>query len=781
MYYNLYYILYSLFFTLPSNLLRNLIIRFNRSYLVFEVLKSLGSRIADTLHGRSVIGRPRSVGPRIIGNRQAQTQPIFLKQLHAIYGRNYVVRTCVDAVSNDCAKEGHIWERVEGEVVTPEQEAIRDQADRMITYPNQTMTEHDLINANIKDLLVGADSFTEVVWNPLQRVGPSLDKPQVLGATPSQFWPVDGATMYIKPADKTGMLPPPPDAAYEQRGSDAIPIPFTRAEMIHISEGNITGRIYGTPRLLSAIVLLATQMQAIRYNLKTFTGARYPKSMVGVGDIDESALDRLIDKAEKQALMDPHGVMFVNSKELKSLPLIGTNRDMEFMALQKFVERSVCAVFRTPPIRIGIAEAGGAGIVVGHTQMQTYWDGIEELQRQWSEQYNFFFKVYMGLKAFRLKLKSGRPELYSEQATIEDLQIKNGTKTVNEFRSEHGRDPVPWGDQPPVAASAAPGALSLPQGPDVQQALQPSNTVLHYEYDTQKAVAPGRMQDSPLVDPAAQKIKERTRSRLAGSWLRTRVAMLDVLNDVDVVTSKSSTNILLPLEVEKARIMTLDELEAELDKILGSWEEEALAITAEGNADSYAMGRTAMAKDLEVEGELPAFDDLDAERLRGIQESFAANPIRSFKAEQTVLIQQAIFDAQADSSMSTFKVRERLEENMNQLTREETFKLDRIVRTTVHQANSSARLKAMDDSGIDKVRFITANDRRVRKTHKEAGRRGIIPLTEARKLLREINCRCRAVKPARKIKGVPSPDALAQAIIEDGVDARTAARASLEV
>ncbi|MCK4717864.1 MAG: phage portal protein, partial [Thermoplasmata archaeon] len=310
---------------------------------------------------------------------------MFSKQLRGVYVKNYIVRSCIDSLSTDASKEGHLWERVEGEIDTPDQQARREQADALLRNPNPTMTEHDLIVANITDILIYGDSFTEATWNDLVEA----DNPQVTeGRVVGGFWPIDAADMYILPVGPTGRLPTPPLPSYEQRYTATSPIKFTTDEILHISEGNISGRLYGTPRLLSAIILLATQMESMKYNLKTFIGAKYPRSLVGVGDIGKDDLDRLVDDMEKHHELDPQGITFLNSKDLKSLPLIGTNRDMEFMGLQKFVERSVCAVFRVPPIKIGIAETGGAGIVVGHTQMQVYWDNVEQLQRQWAEQYN---------------------------------------------------------------------------------------------------------------------------------------------------------------------------------------------------------------------------------------------------------------------------------------------------------------------------------------------------------------------------------------------------------
>lgn len=729
----------------------------------------LAAGVRSLLQNKLHRGAVRSASPDIFdyGRTRQSKSGLFLGEMKSIYRINHTVRTCVDAISADCASAGHIWERVPHEPATPEQEAIKLQLDDLLLNPNPTMSENDLITAATHDLLLCADNYFEVVLDEL--VG---EDGQVLGKTPGQLWPIDSASMFIIPEDDTGILPEPPETAYQQVKNTGDTVNFTANEVIHATEGNLTGRLYGTPRLLSALVLIATQFNAMKFNLKTFTGQKYPKSLVGLGQLQDGDLDRLVAAAEKQADENPNGIIFLDSPALNLLKLIDSNRDMEFNELMKFIERSICAVFRVPPVRIGIAEAGGAGIVVGSTQMAAYWSNIEEIQRQLAESFNLYFRQYLGLKAYRLRFRSSRPDMYSDEAQVEDLRIKNGSLTINEARARHGLAPVAWGNEPPVQAAPM---MALPQSQSAerqQTAALPSPMVaapLMRFNGVRKDVAPGRMEDSPLVDASAEKVQETTRSRLAGSWMQARREMLAIMNEADIITKAIESS------VSKARIMSLGELSSRLDAILSDWEREGDRVMAEGNARAYADGKVGQTKDLEVQA--TPFGEPDAGRLQQIQDQLASIPIRTFRDEQKQAIEQLVAEAHARGETSTYAIRERLEENFRQFSDSQTWKLDRIVRTSIGSANRTARAAALIDAGVEDCKVITANDARVRPSHR-AYHNQVVSISEALDVLNEPNCRCRIVKPSKHPDVVPSPEKLAASIQAE--EAESARRFALE-
>jgi SPP1 gp7 family putative phage head morphogenesis protein len=199
-----------------------------------------------------------------------------------------------------------------------------------------------------------------------------------------------------------------------------------------------------------------------------------------------------------------------------------------------------------------------------------------------------------------------------------------------------------------------------------------------------------------------------------------------------------------------------------------------------GTADSYADGTQAMLRDLEMNDTLAAFSSKDADNLRFIYQSFAAHPIKTFQGQQLELIEQAIADAYTTGdSRNLYDIRNKVEQNWTQLSTKETNKLDRIVRTSTHQAGCKARGQAFRDSGLQEVRLFTANDGNVRPSHKQYHGQ-VIPLALAEQILMDINCRCRMTKAARHPKTVPSPDVLAAAIGAENMSARQQAYAALQ-
>lgn len=190
-----------------------------------------------------------------------------------------------------------------------------------------------------------------------------------------------------------------------------------------------------------------------------------------------------------------------------------------------------------------------------------------------------------------------------------------------------------------------------------------------------------------------------------------------------------------------------------------------------------------MARSLGVDDDIPAFGDVDGERLLAINTEFARQPIRTFTAAQRSVIQASVAEGYATGEPDLYKVRNRIEDTMRKMTVKETYKLDRIVRTSVHQAASEARVGALEDSGLDEVKLITANDGRVRASHKVYHNK-VVPVSVARRILKDINCRCVAVKPTKKPKTAPAPEDLAAAIMaerENGLSAQEQARGILGV
>lgn len=698
---------------------------------------------------------------------------VTVKDLREMYEQNYVVRTCVDVEAADIADEWE-WVARPGHETNEGQDNIRDQCDALLREPNRQMTGHDLVNTIAKEYLITGDSFNEVVYSNVTQAD------QHIGLTPVEIWPIDSGTMDVIPADETGKLPDPPLPAYKQKVRGQT-VKFTSNEIIHILDGGQTDRLTGTPRLMSAVILVRIQKYGLLYNLKLFTGQKYPRAMLNVGDIGQEDLDALLDSCEDQAVENPNEVMFINVPVASLIKLIDSNRDMEFIDLVRFVERSICAVYRVPPVKLGISETGGAGVIVGRAQLAAYWDGIEEVQRNIAEALTMFFRRHYGLKSYMLRFKSGRPALELEKVQTWDLLVKSGIVTVNEIRKKEGLgDPVPWGEKPP--AVAAPLGLSLGSRPQSESFLPstgegdgdnaptptlPSSLSVSYFPDETgiiKGVAPGRMQDSPLLEPGAERVQEDTRSLLAGSWIRARRRILDFLDDFDMVTTKA----------EGRRVITLDTLTAEVDKIFGDWEVEAVSILGDGLETAYIEGKIGMATDLEVE-ELGQFYEADQATLDAMQSVTVTNPIKRFQGAERDAIVDAVQVAHRVGIREVGTIRARIETGLRSRLNADTWELDRIVRTSTHQANSEARLKVLEDSGIDKVKFITSNDRRVRREHRRYHNQ-IIPVDLARRLLMDINCRCRAVKPSRRPDVAPPPEVVAQQIQEARTSARTLRR-----
>ena len=688
--------------------------------------------------------------------------------LSLIRERNFTVATVIDVVSSDRTKGGWEWKPMDPahQTTTEEQESI-DLAEMLLSNPNHLMTGKDLLKAVNEDLETFADSFIEIVYTDM------LDAVtgEFVYKVPTQLWPIPAGTVEIMPADETGSLPPSdgPEAApaYVQWVNGKKIQEWYADEIIHIQANNINSRLYGVPKLLSVIILVATQMESIKYNYKTFSGEKVPRQIVTI-DTSHVELERMLEDAKKRLDDDPKAVEFLAGKGAQALKMMESNRDMEFLGLTKYMERSICARWRLPPVAIGISEAGGAGIVVGKTQVDKYWDMIEEGNEQIAEQLTRWFRSVFDITSHYLEFPSQRPEDEEAKARIEDTRIKNNTLTVNEARRERGLPPVPYGDQAfsPMGAQAAPALFSMdPLG----SVSQPGGKYLPGPPDFMKAVSPARQDHDILqLDPETAKEIQAYAGRLVGLFLQMRREMLTLANRNDIILNPPEGE--KKKKARKAQGTTQEAILAEAKRIADKYNVLMDEASKEELLEAYLTGKANTALELETGLEFTA---ADISALEELQTAWAATSIRSFTSDQVRVIENSLAQVAAQPDLFTF--RNLVEDAMGENLWKEQWKLDRIARTSLGRTSFYSRGQQFRDSTKTEDPEVIWNSPmdppRARREHMKLNKTKM-KLSEAMRIKnRAVNCRCWMTLAQKLPEGVPKPENL----VKDIREARAAA------
>jgi len=675
---------------------------------------------------------------------------VGIHDLRSLRKLNYTVSTAIDAVISDRTKEGWEWLQEETTEPSPEQQLKRDKLEKLLRRPNPQMTGKDLLKAINDELETTGDVFIEVVYGNLINMATG----QVVGREPIQMWPIlDGEVSIL--CDQRGLLPDPDTGlpAYQQMLDGKMVAEWLADEVIHICA--TPGRLYGVPKLISVILLIVTQQEAIRYNHATFSGQKVPKQMVSL-DTSIEDLERMLDRMEEEVDANPQTVEFLAGKNAQVLKLMDSMRDMEFLELVKYLERSILARWRIAPVAIGISEAGGAGIVVGKSQTDKYWDMIEEGSEQISEALTLWARDICGLTGYYLHIISARDEEELEQAQIDDIRLKGNILTVNEIRSNMGLEPVHWGDQPfsPMGA----------QAPSLFQMTA--------------AASPGGPVQAPLAktarvqaDPEDQVVTVDLTDKLQEIYSRMRRDLLRLVRRQDLIlTSGQQTT-------SKAKGITQEQLLAEANDIAAKYAVEMDQASKEALLDAYFEGKAGAALDLQTSLHMTNDDIIELEAL---QRAWANTAIVTFTEDQVRVIETSLAQVQDAPDLYTYRtlVEQELETNLWR----EQHKLDRIARTSINRTSNHARgqmYREMAGESDPLVTWVTALDTRVRPAHQALHGQQLKLSQGLAEIDGSINCRCRLLRTQEQLpKGVPKAEDLVEDIRAERDRANELARLS---
>lgn len=597
----------------------------------------------------------------------------------AAYLKCAPLNAAINAITLTSIRKGYTWSKTKkGAPDDPVELRKLKRAQDLIDNPGGLLNGEELLRSIILSLLVFGDAWLEVQYKKLQ-----TPSGQVIARIPYKLWMLPPQEMFIKATDGGEVV------GYVQRHKGKE-IEMELDRVLHISMNKGPGALYGTPPMVAVKNLIATWLRAVEYNHDYYFMHGRPKALINLGEISEPELDRLTQKIQQDLDAEGGGYTFINTPGLQVGALADSHKDMEFNESLRYAETRILSVYHTPQIKIGISETGGAGQIVGSTQVGSFFDMVEALNKTVESALNAFFRKTLDLQGYKLKINSPRPlidpGLVQAYATLLDKQVL----VPNEVRELMGLEPLEGGDMPISAPAAQPLMMMSPLSPHTEGAGHPPATP---SFQRSKDGIPSHPFDKPgaifqmATQLAAESAAEFTRQVKAGiRQLYERTLRKTQRGERRVVDVDRFKQDVLGI-VDQA---TNDLIQRSDNVAINAW------IEGEGSVLGYKITPDQVPQDL-----------VDA-----INEGYGRVPIKTFSEQLAAQITDTIEAMAQEGQISLYQMTSTLQDTVPSLVDAESWKLERIERTRFNRMTTTARAHGMKRAGFKAYKRIGVRDGR---------------------------------------------------------------------
>jgi HK97 family phage portal protein len=268
---------------------------------------------------------------------------------------------------------------------------------------------------------------------------------------------VDGAT--IKPLlDARGRRPMRPAPAYQQVIKGRVWCDLTTDDLIYAPRNMRSNHIYGFSPVEQIIVTVNTVMRRQTQQLAWFTEGNRPDGIINgpenwtpdqFREFQEWYDSRLAGNQAERAkqFWVPHGSKY---QAFKDSPI----KD-EF---DEWLARVVCFCFSLPPTPfIRQMNKGTAQ----EDQERALEEGLTPLLKWWKRRADLIIQEDMGFTDLEFAWEDSVDIDPAKQSEIDDRDLRNGKKTINEVRDAEGLEKVEGGDEPMIYTAQGAVPLSM--------------------------------------------------------------------------------------------------------------------------------------------------------------------------------------------------------------------------------------------------------------------------------------------------------------------------------
>lgn len=339
---------------------------------------------------------------------------------------------CVNAIARTITAGGMVMDWAtdtgEGDQKEPDKPPAVLALERLIQFTNPRQNIRQLMRSVVVDLLVFGDAFIEVVW---------------WGTQPVALYNLDAATT-TPVADEHGNV-----SGYVQVTDFGQRAQFDERDVIHISLDAPRSGIFGISPTQAALVPITTWLHAAA-GVKEMSRKGLPPEIHA--DFPAGTPDNEIKRWREGYMVRNVGPRNfgqpVTTKGGAHLAELTAGKVGELLAVKDQARDEILSDYGVPPAKAGVIESGNLGGGTGEEQDKTYKiDVCAPIGELVLEAFNFAItKNGFGIDDWNAKFREVDYRASAVIENIRDQRLRNGSYTLNRYRTEIGEPPVDGGN-----------------------------------------------------------------------------------------------------------------------------------------------------------------------------------------------------------------------------------------------------------------------------------------------------------------------------------------------
>lgn len=351
------------------------------------------------------------------------------------YIGNPWIRACVQAIAKRFTSG--TWEIEEIEQGKGN-EANRDRLKKLFLFVNPDEDFKQLLRSIAEDLGIYGESFIEIVYGP--------------DGLPSQLHKIDCISMSVH-YDKHGMV-----TKYTQsldKSTDTVTFEPDQIIRWWFPDPRASKKALSPIECMKDSVFLYQSM--ITWGEKFFKQGARPTFSIEMGD------DSSVDDANRYIKFFKENYMGIQNAHVPPVTYGGSKLiefgkgsvELDFLKSLAWARDEILAGFNVPLNVIGIQETAHLGGGSGESSNKIFvYNVVKPVEELILEKLNYrIVQQAFGITDWRVSVTHADYRDSELIAKVSDMQIRNGSLTINEARMERGRVEVPGGDEPVIVAA----------------------------------------------------------------------------------------------------------------------------------------------------------------------------------------------------------------------------------------------------------------------------------------------------------------------------------------
>jgi HK97 family phage portal protein len=298
---------------------------------------------------------------------------------------------------------------------------------RLMRFTNPTEDIIQLLRNVITDLMLFGDSYIEVI---------------TLLGEPVALYLLDAATMTVL-SDNHGEV-----TGYRQDVDGMRTAAFTIDQVIHISLDAPRGGLYGVSPAQLALLPTTAWIFTMATIQETFRRGDPPRMHVDLAHFEDNDVQRWREQYQVNNL----GPKAVGNPLITTgggaVQVLDPRKVTDYLDAERVLRDQIIAAFGVPPSKVGVIETGNIGGGSGEAQNKSFQiNTIIPVANLLLEKLNYhLIKVGFKIQDFHFEFAEidFRDSITVEQ--VRELRLKYGAYSVNDWRAELGKQPIPGGD-----------------------------------------------------------------------------------------------------------------------------------------------------------------------------------------------------------------------------------------------------------------------------------------------------------------------------------------------